>query len=93
MRPVVPTPRYPAIDSDVPLDVPQGDSDLAPVAVFLWLCSALHVVLCLLHRQSFDVGATLALLWLLALPAYLIRTRHGRASAGPSSCSSTIRES
>ena len=92
MSPVIPTPGHPAIESDVPLDVPRGDSDLAPVAVFLWLCSAVHVVLGLLHRQSFDVGATLALLWLLALPAYLVRARHARSTAEPSARSSAIRE-
>jgi Flp pilus assembly protein TadB len=63
---------------DIPLHVPEGDSDLLPIAVFLWLCSALRVALTLVHRQPFDVEAPLALLCVLALPLYVLRARHAR---------------
>ena len=46
MAPVTPITRYRAVARhDIPLDVPKGDSDLLPIAVFLWLCSALRVAL------------------------------------------------
>ncbi|HET7541264.1 MAG TPA: hypothetical protein VFK05_15405 [Polyangiaceae bacterium] len=79
MAPVIPITRYRAIARrDLPLDVPQGDSDLAPVAVFLWVCSVVRVAFTLAHRQVFDIEATLALLCVIALPVYVLRTRHAR---------------
>ena len=61
--------------ADVPLDVPRGDSDLLPIAVFLWLCSVVRVALTVLHHQSFDVEATLALTCVLTLPLLIQRAR------------------
>jgi len=82
MAPVIQISRYRAIARrDLPLDLPQGDSHLLPIALFLWLCSAVRVGLALVHRQSFDVEATLALLCVLGLPLYVLRTRHGRDTA------------
>ncbi|MEI9949857.1 MAG: hypothetical protein WDO74_12970 [Pseudomonadota bacterium] len=79
MAPVIQISRYRAVARrDIPLDVPQGDSDLLPIALFLWLCSALRVALTVAHRQAFDVEATLALLCVLALPLYMLRARHAR---------------
>jgi hypothetical protein len=82
MAPVIPITRYRAVARhDIALDVPEGDSDLLPIAVFLWLCSAVRVALTLVHRQPFDVEATLALLCVLALPLYALRARHARDTA------------
>ena len=82
MAPVIQITRYRAVARrDVPLHVPKGDSDLLPIAAFLWICSAVRVALTLVHGQAFDVEATLALLCVLALPVYLLRTRHGRDTA------------
>ncbi len=79
MAPVIQISRYRAVARrDIPLDVPQRDSDLLPIALFLWLCSALRVALTVAHRQAFDVEATLALLCVLALPLYMLRARHAR---------------
>jgi len=79
MAPLIPITRYRAVARhDIPLHVPEGDSDLLPIAVFLWLCSAVRVALTLVHRQPFDVEATLALSCVLALPMYVLRTRHVR---------------
>ena len=79
MAPVIRIARYrPVVRRDIPLDVPKGDSDLFPIAVFLWLCSALRVALALVHRQAFDVEATLALLFTLGLPVYVLRARYAR---------------
>jgi len=61
--------------ADVPLDVPRGDSDLLPIAIFLWLCSVVRVALTLLHHQRFDVEATLALTCVLTLPLFIQRAR------------------
>jgi hypothetical protein len=82
MAPVIQISRYRAIARrDLPLELPRGDSDLLPIAVFLWLCSAVRVALTLVHQQTFDVEATLALLCVLALPLYILRARHGRDTA------------
>jgi hypothetical protein len=82
MAPVIQITRYRAIARrDLPLDVPKGDSDLLPIALFLWLCSVLRVALAFAHRQTFDVEATLALLCVLALPLYILRARHARDTA------------
>lgn len=79
MAPVIPITRYRAVARrDIPLDVPKGDSDLFPIAVFLWVCSVVRVALTLAHREAFDVEATLALLFALGLPAYMLRTRYAR---------------
>jgi len=63
---------------DVPLDLPKGDSDLLPIAVFLWICGAARVAVTLLHGQSFDGEASLALLYVIALPLHVLRARYGR---------------
>jgi len=82
MGPVIQITRYRAVARrDVPLHVPKGDSDLLPIAVFLWICSAVRVALTFAHGQAFDVEATLALLCVLALPVYLLRTRNGHDTA------------
>ena len=79
MAPVIQITRYRAVARrDVPLHVPKGDSDLLPIAAFLWICSAVRVALTLAHGQAFDVEATLALLYVLSLPVYLLRARHAR---------------
>jgi hypothetical protein len=79
MGPLIQITRYRAIARrDLPLDVPHGDSDLLPIAVFLWICSAVRVALTLAHGQFFDIEATLALLCLVGLPVYVLRTRHVR---------------
>lgn len=76
MAPVIPLARYRAVARrDIPLQLPKGDSDLLPIAVFLWSCSVVRVVVALLHRQVFDVEATLALLCALGLPWYVLRAR------------------
>ncbi len=86
MAPVIQITRYRAIARrDIPLDLPNGDADLLPIAVFLWLCSALRVALTVAHRQAFDVEATLALLCVLALPLYILQARHARDSTRQSS--------
>ena len=82
MAPVIQITRYRAVARrDLPLDLPKGDSDLLPIAAFLWLCSALRVALTVVHSQAFDVEATLALLCVLAVPLYMLRTRHARDTA------------
>lgn len=82
MAPVIPITRYRAITQrELPLDAPRGDSDLLPVAVFLWLCGAARVAYTLVHRQVFDLEATLALLCVIALPVYVLRARHARDTA------------
>ena len=79
MAPVIQITRYRAIARrDIPLESAKGDSDLFPIAMFLWICSAARVVLTLLHHQAFDVEATLALLFVLGVPLYALRTRHPR---------------
>ncbi len=82
MSPVIQLTRYRAIARrDIPLNLPKGDSDLLPVAVFLWICSAARVALAFAHRQTFDVEATLALLCALALPLFVLRARHAPDTA------------
>ena len=82
MAPVTHLARHRAIvRRDIPLEVPRGDYDLLPIAVFLWLCSAGRAALTLVHRQAFDVEATLALLCVLGLPLYVFRTLRARRSA------------
>jgi len=82
MAPVIQITRYRAVARrDIPLDVPKGDSDLLPIAVFLWLCSVARAAFTLVHRQAFDVEATLALLCVLSLPLYILRARHARDTA------------
>ena len=82
MASVIQITRYRAVARrDIPLDVPKGDSDLLPIAAFLWLCSAVRVALTLVHRQTFDVEATLALMCVVALPLYILRARHSRDTA------------
>ena len=82
MAPVIPISRYRAIARrDLPLELAKGDSDLLPIAVFLWVCSAVRVALTFVHRETFDVEATLALLCVLALPLYILRTRNARDTA------------
>jgi len=84
MAPVSPITCYRAVARrDIPLEHPQGDSDLLPIAVFLWICSALRLALTLAHHDAFDVEATLAALWVLALPLYVLRARHARDTARP----------
>jgi Flp pilus assembly protein TadB len=79
MAPVIQITRYRAIARrDIPLDVSKGDSDLFPIALFLWICSAARVALTLVHRQTFDVEATLALLCVLGFPLYVLRARYAR---------------
>jgi len=81
MATVIPIKRYRAIARrDVSLDLPEGDSDLLPIAVFLWICSAVRVALTFAHRQTFDVEATLAVLCVLAVPIYILRARHARGT-------------
>ncbi|HYQ42418.1 MAG TPA: hypothetical protein VER11_10620 [Polyangiaceae bacterium] len=82
MAPVIQLTRYRAVARrDIPLDVPKGDSDLLPIALFLWLCSVVRVALTLAHHEVFDVEATLALLCTLGLPVYVLRTRLARDTA------------
>ena len=82
MAPVIPITHGRAVERrDVPLDLPKGDLDLLPIAIFLWLCSALRVALTLSHHQIFDFEATLASLCVLALPLYILRIRHARDTA------------
>ena len=82
MAPVIQITRYRAIvRRDIPLELAEGDSDLLPIAVFLWLCSVVRVALTLLHRETFDVEATLALMCVLALPLYILRARNARDTA------------
>jgi len=79
MAHVIQITRYRALARrDLPLDAPKGDSDLFPIAAFLWVCSAARVVSSLVHRQTFDIEATLALLCVLGFPAYVFCTRHAR---------------
>jgi len=93
MAPVIRIARYRAVARrDLPLDLPSGDSDLLPMAVFLWLCSVLRAVLTFVHGRAFDVEATLALLCVLALPLYLLRARHVRDTGRQSSTGARIRE-
>lgn len=76
MAPVIQITRYRAVARrDIPLDVPRGDSDLLPIALFLWLCSIARVAVTLAHQEVFDVEATMALLYTLGLPVYVLRTR------------------
>jgi len=79
MAPVIQITRYRAIARrDIPLDFAKGDSDLFPIALFLWICSAARVLVALLHHQAFDVEATLALLCVVGFPWYALRARHAR---------------
>ena len=71
--------RYRAVaHRDIPLDSSAGDSDLWPIAGLLWLGSVVLVALTFVHRQTFDVEATLALLCVFALPALFVRSRNVR---------------
>ena len=82
MAPVIPTTRQSALARrEIPLHIPRGDSDLLPIAVFLWIFSAARVISTLAHRQTFDAEATLALSWVLALPLYILRARRTRNTA------------
>jgi hypothetical protein len=93
MGPVIPITRYRTVARrDIPLDHPPGDSDLLPIAVFLWICSGVRLVLTLAHHQAFDVEATLALLCVLALPSYVLHARHARDTARQSRREKRIRE-
>jgi len=93
MSPVIQLTRYRAIGRrDIPLDFPKGDSDLLPVALLLWLCSAARVALTFAHRETFDFEATTALLFLVALPLFFLRSRHSRDTARQQSRSNPIRE-
>ncbi len=79
MAPVIQITRYRAVARrNLPLELPKGDSDLFPIAVFLWLCSVVRVALTLAHHEVFDVEATLALVCVLGLPVYILRARHAR---------------
>ncbi|HYP75337.1 MAG TPA: hypothetical protein VER12_05275 [Polyangiaceae bacterium] len=79
---VIPITRYRSVSHrDLPLGLPKGDSDLLPISVFLWLCSVLRVALTWVHGRVFGVEASLALLFVLALPLYLLRARHARDTA------------
>jgi hypothetical protein len=66
---------------DLPLDIPSGDADLRPIAVMLWAFSVLRVTLTLIHHQTFDVEATLALLCALFLPLLILSSRNARDTA------------
>jgi hypothetical protein len=66
---------------DLPLNIPAGDADLRPVALLLWACSLPRAALTLVHRQTFDVEATLALLCVLFLPLFILRSRNARETA------------
>ena len=61
---------------DLPLDIPEGDSDLRPVAIMLWLGSVIRTALTLIHREEFGVEATLALICAVFLPLLILRARH-----------------
>jgi hypothetical protein len=82
MANVIQLSRYRVVTQrDLQLDIPMGDSDLRPVAVLLWVASIIRVSLALMHHQSFDVEATLALVCALILPLFILRARHAHLRA------------
>jgi len=93
MSPVIQLSRYRAIGRrDIPLDFPEGDSDLLPVALLLWLCSVARVALTLAHRETFAFEATVALSFVVALPLFFLQSRHSRDTARQQSGPKPIRE-
>jgi hypothetical protein len=82
MASVIQLSRYRSVARrDLPLDIPAGDSDLHPVAIMLWLGSAIRVALAIVHQQAFGAEVTLALLCVLLLPVAIVRSRHARDTA------------
>jgi len=74
--------RYRSVaHKDLPLEIPAGDSDLRPIAWFLWVGSVVRVALALAHRETFDIEATLALFCVIGLPLLFQRPRHSRDTA------------
>ena len=66
---------------DLPLELSAGDSDLRPIALLLWIGSAIRVVFAFAHHETFDVEATLALLCLIGLPLLMTQRRFGGDTA------------
>lgn len=75
MAPLIPLTRYRSLTHrDLPLELQEGDADLRPIALLLLVASVVRVVITLLHREAFDVEATLALLCSLGLPVFLVKS-------------------
>jgi hypothetical protein len=82
MASVIQLARYRSISRrDLPLEIRSGDSDLHLVSVLLWLGSLVRVALAFAHREAFGVEASLALVCVLLLPAFILRARHARDTA------------
>jgi hypothetical protein len=82
MASVIQLARYRSVvRRDIPLDIPAGDSDLRPIAVVLWLASAIRVALAVFHDESFGAESTLALGCILVLPLLALRSRHALDTA------------
>jgi hypothetical protein len=82
MASVIQLSRYRSVArQDLPLDIAAGDSDLRPIAWFLWIGSVARVALALWHHETFDIEATLALFCVLGLPLLFQRPRHVRDTA------------
>jgi hypothetical protein len=82
MASVIQLSRYRSVARrDIPLNIPAGDSDLRPIAVVLWVASAIRVALAMFHQEAFGAESTLALCCLVALPLLVLRSRHARDTA------------
>jgi hypothetical protein len=82
MASVVQLSRYRAVARrDIPLNIPEGDSDLRPIAVALWIASVIRVALAVFHHEAFGAESTLALCCILLLPLLVLRSRHARDTA------------
>jgi hypothetical protein len=82
MASVIQLARYRSVSRrDLPLEVPAGDSDLRLVSMLLWLGSLARVALAFAHQEEFGVEASLALVCVLLLPAFILRARHTRDTA------------
>lgn len=73
--------------ADLPANAVQGDLDLLPTAVVLWLGSVARVVVGALEGETPDVEATLAFLCVVLIPCWLfwewIRSGDGAPGSDP----------
>lgn len=82
MASVIQLARYRSVaHKDLPLQIDGGDSDLRPIALFLWVCSVARVIAAVLHRETFDIEATLALCCVIGLPLLFSRSGHRAGTA------------
>lgn len=82
MASVIHLSRYRGVaQRDLPLSVANGDSDLVPIAVILWIASAARVILAVLHHETFGAEATFALFCAVLLPVFVLKARSRRVTS------------